>query len=131
MQYFFDSWSTKHLIVLPALFLFWWRKLVPKKFYEKMENNSTLEQVLPVFNKNAELLRLVGATFVTKMVFLRRMRKKNLILLKSWQHFKYKWVNNIEIYNFTWLPVLYYIQTNIFIKSIFVYMYNILSVQTY
>ena len=28
-----------------------------------MENNSTLEKILLVFNRNAELLRLVGATF--------------------------------------------------------------------
>ena len=28
-----------------------------------MENNSALEKILLVFNRNAELLRLVGATF--------------------------------------------------------------------
>ena len=50
-----------------------------------MENNSTLEKVLLVCNRNAELLRLVGATFDFKMASLRRMRKKNLIIVKSLQ----------------------------------------------
>ena len=43
----------------------WWRKLIPK-VCEKMENNSTLGKVL----------WLVGATFDSKVAFLRRMRKK-------------------------------------------------------
>ena len=34
-----------------------------------MENNSTLEKILLVFNRNAELLRLVGATFYSKVAF--------------------------------------------------------------
>ena len=38
-----------------------------------------------VCNRNAELLRLVGATFDFKVASLRRMRKKNLIILKSLQ----------------------------------------------
>ena len=42
-----------------------------------MENNSTLEQVLLVCNRNAELLRLVGAIFYFKVTSLRRMSKKN------------------------------------------------------
>ena len=42
---------------------------------EKTENNATLEKVL----------RLVGATFDSKVASLRRMRKKNLIILKSLQ----------------------------------------------
>ena len=50
-----------------------------------MENNSILEMVLLVSNRNAELLRLVGTTFNSKVAFLRRMRKKNLIILKSLQ----------------------------------------------
>ena len=33
-----------------------------KKVCEKMENNSTLKKVLLVWNRNAELLRLAGAT---------------------------------------------------------------------
>ena len=37
-----------------------------------MENNSTLEKILLVFNRNAELLRLVGTTFYSKMASLRR-----------------------------------------------------------
>ena len=34
-------------------------------------------------NRNSELLRLVAATFDSKIPSLRRMRKKNLIILKS------------------------------------------------
>ena len=33
-------------------------------------------------NRNAELLRLVGATFDSKLAFLTRIRKKNLIIVK-------------------------------------------------
>ena len=47
-----------------------------------MENNSTLEKILLVCNRNAELFQLVGTTFDSKMAFLRRMRKKNLTILK-------------------------------------------------
>ena len=42
-----------------------------------------LEMVLLVCNRNAELLRLVRVTFDSKVVSLRKMRKKNLIILKS------------------------------------------------
>ena len=38
-----------------------------------MENNSTLEKILLVFNRNAELLRLVGATFYSKVASLRKI----------------------------------------------------------
>ena len=48
-----------------------------------MENNSTLEKILLAFNRNAELLRLVGATFYSKVASVRGMIKKNLIILKS------------------------------------------------
>ena len=67
--------------------LFWPWKLVEKIYFEKMENNSTLEKILwGVFNRNAELLRLVGATFYSKVAAsLSRMMKKNLIILKSLQ----------------------------------------------
>ena len=34
-----------------------------------MENNSTLEKILLVVNRNAELLRLVGATFYSQSGF--------------------------------------------------------------
>ena len=47
-----------------------------------MDNNSTLEQVLLMFNRNAELLRLVGTAFDSKVASLRRMSKKNLIILE-------------------------------------------------
>ena len=50
-----------------------------------MENNSTLENFLLVLNWNVELLLLVRATFDSKVASLRRIRKKNLIILKSWQ----------------------------------------------
>ena len=60
-------------------------KISRKKFIEKMENNSTLEKILWAFNRNAKLLRLVGVTFYSKMASLRRMMKKNFIILKSLQ----------------------------------------------
>ena len=50
-----------------------------------MENNSTLEKVLLVCSRKAELLRLVGATFDSKVASLRGLRKKNLIIPKSLQ----------------------------------------------
>ena len=50
-----------------------------------MEKNSMLEKILLVFNRNAELLRLVGASFYSKVASLRRLMKKNLIILKSLQ----------------------------------------------
>ena len=58
-------------------------KISSEKDFEKLENNSTLEKVLLVCNSNAKLLRLVEATIDSKVAFLRRMRKKNLIILKS------------------------------------------------
>ena len=64
--------------------LFWSWKLV-EKIYWKNGNNSTLEKILWVFNRNAELLRLVGASFYSKVASLRRTMKKNLIILKSLQ----------------------------------------------
>ena len=71
------------LVVSITLFLFWYRKLVTKIVCEKMEKNPTLEKVLLLYNRNVELFRLVGATFDSKVASLRRMRKKNLINLKS------------------------------------------------
>ena len=58
-------------------------KISSKKVCEKMQNNSTLEKVFLVCKKNADLLRLVGATFDSKVASLRRIRKENLIILKS------------------------------------------------
>ena len=57
----------------------------PKKVCDKFENNSTLQKLLPVCNRNSVLLQLVGATFDSKVASLRTMRKKNLIILKSLQ----------------------------------------------
>ena len=45
-----------------------------------MENNLTLENILLVYNRNAELLRLVAATFYSKVASFRRMMKKNFDL---------------------------------------------------
>ena len=47
-----------------------------------MDNNSSLEQVLLVFNRNAELLQLVGTASDSKAASLKRMKKKNLIILQ-------------------------------------------------
>ena len=55
-------------------------KISSKKVYEKMENNSTLEKVLLLCNRNAVFLRLIGATFDSTRGFL-----KGLIILKSLQ----------------------------------------------
>ena len=60
-------------------------KISSKKICKKMKNISTLEKVSLVCNRNAELLRLVGATIDSNVVFLRRMRKENLIILKCLQ----------------------------------------------
>ena len=51
-------------------------KISSKRVCEKIEYNSTLEKVLLVCNINAELLRLVGATFDFKAAFLRRNSEK-------------------------------------------------------
>ena len=59
-------------------------KISSKKICEKMENNSTLEKILLVCNRNTDLLRLVEGTFDSK-VTLRWMRKKTLIILKCLQ----------------------------------------------
>ena len=75
----------KLLIVSITYFLFWSRKLVPKKVVKTMENNSTLEKFLLECNRNAKLLRLVGATFDSKVAFLRRMKKKHLVIPKILQ----------------------------------------------
>ena len=53
-------------------------KISSKKVCEKMV-------MLLVCNRNAELLQLVGATFDSKVALLRKMRKKNFIIMKSLQ----------------------------------------------
>ena len=63
-------------------FYFMVAKRSSNKVYEKMKNNSTLKKVLLMCNINAELLRLLGATFDSKVAFLRRMKKKSWIILK-------------------------------------------------
>ena len=84
MQYFVDSKRNSWLFHQHC-FVFCWRKLVPKKVYGKMDNNSTLEKFLLVCNRNDKLLRLVGATFDSKVASFTRMRKKILIILKKLQ----------------------------------------------
>ena len=73
-----NSWNNQQHFVLVV-------KISRKNLLKKMENNLTLEKILWVFNRNAELLRLVGATFYSKVASLRRMMKKNLNILKSLQ----------------------------------------------
>ena len=75
---FFDSSYTKSSwLFQQTLFLFFGG--------EKIKNNSMFEKVLLVCNRNAELLRLIGATIDSKVASLKSMRKKNLIILKSLQ----------------------------------------------
>ena len=81
MQYFFDSWSTKQLVVSKTLFVSWLRELIPKNL-GKMDNNSMLELVLLVFNKNTDLLRLVGTAFDYKLSSVRGLRIKKFIILQ-------------------------------------------------
>ena len=57
-------------------------KISSKKVFEKMENNLTLEKVLLVCNRNAELERLVGATFDWKLASPEGWRRK---IWKFWQ----------------------------------------------
>ena len=78
------------------------KNISSQKVCEKVENNSTLEEVLPVCNRNAELLRLVKATFDSKVVSLRRMRKKNLIILKSHFCFICLALLTFELSNINW-----------------------------
>ena len=61
-----NSWLFNHIVFILVA------KISRKRVYEKMENNSMLGKILLVYNRNAEL-------------FLRRMRKKNVIILKSLQ----------------------------------------------
>ena len=56
-------------------------KISSKKVCKIMENNSTLEKALPACNRNAAMLRLVGASFDIKAASIKRMQ--NLIILKS------------------------------------------------
>ena len=86
-------------------------KISSRKVCEKMENNSMLEKVLLICNRNAELLRLVVATFDSKVAFLRRMRKKNFIIRKSLQ----KKVCNFLFYLFV---VCWHLSCQISIESV-------------
>ena len=52
------------------------KEISSKKVCEIMENNSKLEKVLLACNRNAELLRLVGATFDSKNNFLQKNEEK-------------------------------------------------------
>ena len=78
-------------------------KISSKKVCEKME---TLQKVLLVCYWNTELLRSVGAIFNSKMAFLRRMRKKSWIILKSLQ-------KKFAIFCFIYLSLLTFELSNI------------------
>ena len=60
-------------------------KISSKKVCEKVENSPKLKKVLLVCNRNADLLRLVGATFDSKVATLRTIKKKNLLILNKKQ----------------------------------------------
>ena len=64
--------------------LFWSWKLIEKIYWKNRKQLNVGKDLMSCyeFNRNAELLRLVGATFYSKVASLRRMMKKNLIILK-------------------------------------------------
>ena len=76
-------------------------KISSKKVCEKMKNSLTLENVLLACNRNAELLRLVGAPYDSKAASLRRIRNKNLIILKRLQKKKKK-IRHFLLWNTNW-----------------------------
>ena len=82
---FFLTADKQYSWLFQQLCFYYGGKISFKKVCEKIENNSTLEKVLLVRKRKAEMLQLVGATFDSKVALLRRMRKKNLIILKSLQ----------------------------------------------
>ena len=77
--------TAKQLIVSKTLFLFSWRKLVPKMFVKKWKTTQCWKRSYQCTHRNAELLRLVGATFDSKVPSFRRIRKKNLIILEVYR----------------------------------------------
>ena len=85
MQYFFDRWATKQLIDSTKFFFILVTKINSKKVCEKWKTTQHWKRSYLVCNRNSKLLWLVGATFDSKVTSLRRMRKKNLIILKSLQ----------------------------------------------
>ena len=76
-------------------------KISSKKDCAKIENNSTLAKVLLVCNRSSEMLRLVKATFDSKMASLRTMRKKNF---KNWKVCRKK-INHFLFYLFVVVDV--------------------------
>ena len=102
-----------------------------------MENNSTLERIFSVFNRNAELLRLVAATFYSKVASLRRMMmKKNLIILKSLQKRKPFFVLFVlslftfELSNINWKcsEHIYMLTEHIYDSAVFEIFLNIITI---
>ena len=92
-----------------------------------MENNSTLEKVLQMCNRKAELLQLVGTTFDSKVAFLRRMWKKNLIILKNLQ--KKVWL--FLYYLFVVVDILivkYQLKVNFYYSAVFKIFLNIITI---
>ena len=74
-------------------------KITFKKVCEKMENSSTLERVLLVCNRKAEVLRLVGATFDSRMASPRRMFSEKKFTILS---FIYLSLLTFELSNMNW-----------------------------
>lgn len=48
-----------------------------------MENNSAFKQNLLLFNRNTELLRLIRSNFDSKVDYLKKMRKRNIHVMKN------------------------------------------------
>ena len=84
MQYFLTNGKRNSWLLQWHCFYFGSENWYPKSLW-KNGKQLNVEKVLLVWNRNAELLRLVGATVDSKVVFVRRMRKNDLILLISLQ----------------------------------------------
>ena len=72
-----------------------------------MEINSLLEKVLVVCNRKAEVLRLVGASFDSKITSLKRIRKKKFFKSESFAEKK------VAIFSFICLSLLTFDWSNI------------------
>ena len=90
-----------------------------------MENNSTLEKIFLVFNRNAELLRLVEATYYSKVASLRRVMKKNLIILKSLQ--KRKLLHSIDHFSVQNI-FMYMLTEHTYYSAVFEIFLNIITI---
>ena len=82
-QYFFWQMANKTADCFNNIVLV--MKISRKNLLKNWKTTQRWKRLLLVFNRNAEQLRLVEATFYSKVASLRRMMKKNLIILKSLQ----------------------------------------------